>query len=101
MAEMETPKKENKKKGIREVIIVVCALILIGCVVYLVRDYMAKQEAERRFQELAQNAIVVNTETETETEVAETETETEEPDLLVELGIEVPELELDWAALAE
>lgn len=101
MAEMGAPKKEKQKKGIRQVLVVVFGIIFIGCVIFLVKDYMEKQAAERKFQEMAQNAIVVSTETETETEVIETETETEEPDLLVELGIEVPALELDWEALAE
>ncbi len=90
---MET-KKQNK---LQKIIIVVCGIIFIGCMVFLIKDYMEKQEAERRFQELAQNAIIE----ETETEEIVIETETEEPDILEELGVEIPRIELDWNALAE
>jgi len=91
--------KDKGKKRRLQFLIVLFGIIFIGCVAFLVHDYIAKQKAEKKFQEMAQNVVVKETETQTEIEVAVTETE--EPDALVELGIEVPILELDWVALAE
>lgn len=91
-------KMETKKKNmVQKTIVVICGMIFIVCMVFLIKDYLDKQEAERRFQELAQNVIIE----ETETEEIIVETETEEPDILKELGVVFPDIELDWNVLIE
>lgn len=91
---------KNQKKSRTVTPMVIFGIIFMICVLFLVKDYRDKKAAEEKFQELAQKAAVA-TETETEEMEIETETETEEPDRLQELGIEVPELGLDWDAFAE
>ena len=96
MAEKGSPNKLNGK-----VIFYTCLVVLFGaafvvCVSMMVRDYMVQKEAERQFAEMAQNATVITTEVETEIP-----TETEEPSIIETLGIEIPQLALDWEDLKE
>lgn len=100
MAENSNPNKLNVK-----VIVYTCLAVLFGalflfCVGTMIRDYQVQKEAEKQFEDLAQNVVVTEAPTEALTETP-TETETETPSIIEERGIEIPTMALDWAALDE
>lgn len=76
----------NWKKGTYFAFLAIVGMCLAGC-------NLNQQTIENETEEVTE--IVV----ETETEIVETETE--EPSILEQLGVEVPDLGLDWNALAE
>ncbi len=92
-------KMEKQKKKVYQILMVVFSVGFLFCMGLVIRDYLVKKEAQKQYEELAQNVLPV--ESETEIEVVETETETKIPDPLAERGIDIPKLDLDWNALAE
>lgn len=89
----KSEKKDSKKKNliykIGFVIFAVAFLVIVGI---MIRNYFAEQKAQEQFENLSTQVV--------EKDEAGTETETE-VDILAELGIEVPEKNLDWEALQE
>lgn len=93
---METKQNGNTKKKIYIVLTVIFVIGFLVSAVILIRDGIAERNANDQYEQLAES--VMPTETVIETEVV---TETEETDILAELGIEVPQLKLDWKELEE
>jgi len=98
MSEQNTS-SENKKNNnknvfkIGRIVFTVAFFIIVGI---MAKDFIVEQNAKKQFDELSQQTNVVDT----ETEEIETEPETE-ADILAEMGIEVPEKNLDWDELHE
>lgn len=89
--------KKSEKKKIYLVLGAVFLIAFLAIVALMIRNKIRQDQAQQRLEELA--AATVDTE-EPATEIPETETETE-VDILAELGIEIPEKNLDWDALHE
>lgn len=89
--------KKSEKKKIYLVLGAVFLIAFLVIVALMIRNKIRQDQAQQRLEELA--AATVDTE-EPVTEIPETETETE-VDILAELGIEIPEKNLDWDALQE
>lgn len=85
--------EKNRSKGLLYRILLLIFLIgLIVCIALFVRSRIAQKRAEKIFSEMSAQS--------TETVSQETEMP-EESDILAEPGIEAPEKNLDWEALAE
>lgn len=94
-------KNQNRKKSsnrrVYRILYYVFLLVFVVAVGVMIRNYIVQKNAEKKFEELA----TVN---EKQQDVAETTETPEEKDanaLLAELGIDVPEKNLDWEALQE
>lgn len=93
--------KENQSR--KKIYLILMILFLLGFLVssvVLVRDYITEKRADEQYEALVENILPTESET-ADTEIATTETEGKTPDILAERGITIPDLELDWAALAE
>lgn len=80
---------KNWKKSSYLAVAAIAGMCLLGC-------NTSKQAVESETEEVTE--IVAMTETEEVSEIVETETE--EPNILEQLGVEVPDLGLDWEDLA-
>ncbi|MGN0351052.1 MAG: class B sortase [Roseburia sp.] len=90
-------KGTNKKRNVYLILGIVFFVAFLVIVALMIRNKILQDRAQQRLEELA--AATVDTE-ESVTEILETETEVER-DILAELGIEIPEKNLDWDALHE
>ena len=96
-------KNENKNSNlIYKILFVVFTVEFVVIVGIMVRNWIVEQKAKENFDKL-QNQTQTESESESETTTeSQTETETEpEIDILEQLGITVPEKNLDWNALWE
>ena len=66
-------------------------MVIVGIIIH---NQRTQNNAEKKFEDLAKGTTENNA-----TEAVTEETETEEPDILEQLGIEVPEKNLDWDAI--
>ena len=82
--------KKNLGYKIGFVVFSIAFVIITGI---MIKDHFAEKKAQEQFENLANQTV---TEVETQTEIEEVEV-----DVLAELGIEVPEKNLDWDALHE
>lgn len=90
-------RKEEPSRRLYTILAIIFGVILVICLVMMVRDYLKQRKAEAQFNALA----VMGEETESAaTEAIEAQQSTE-TDVLVQLGIEVPEKNLDWDVLTE
>lgn len=96
MALEQKNRKEESGRPLYKILLIVFAIGLAVCIGIVIRNAVVKNKAEKQLEELAAGS----TEAPQESEAAETETETEN-DILAELGIEVPEKNLDWEELAK
>lgn len=87
--------KKSEKKKFYLVLGAVFLIAFLVIVALMIRNKIRQDQAQQRLAELA--AATVDTE-EPATEILETETEIK-VDILAELGIEIPEKNLDWDAL--
>ncbi len=97
MRNEERNRKKEPKRRLYTILAILFGVILVVCLILMGRDYLKQKKAEAQFEKLA----MLGQETE---EVVTEEAETEQPakeDVLAQLGIEVPEKNLDWDALAE
>ena len=88
-------KNENneQKKLLYKILLVIFLIIFVACIVILIYQKKVQEDAEQRFEDLANMTI----ETESNEVEEERETEvTEEPEIL---DVEIPEKNLDWNAL--
>lgn len=99
--EKDALKKTGKDKT--KIYKILAVLFLLGfgiSMICVVKNYITEQKAKAQMEQLA-NSALADKETEKADEVSPAETETELPDVLAELGITVPELDLDWEELYE
>lgn len=99
-------KHTTKKKSIRSILLPIFVIGFIVCLVIVVKDKLTQKKAEDAYEDMQSSVTEeVTTETGTIEAVADTadttEVTTEEVkvDKLAELGIEIPEKNLDWDAL--
>jgi sortase B len=89
--------KRNQKNIIWKILLIVFSIVLIICLIIIgIQKYQQKKQQEY-YEALLENAGSQPQATE---EVPEPETE-EAPDVLKSLGIEIPEKDIDFAALKE
>ena len=94
----EISKKGKNKKTIFIGITLICVIGLAVVLGIMLKDYIRENKNQKYYEELAKNT----TQTEASDTEIETETETEEPkDILTQLGITIPEKQIDWNALYE
>lgn len=95
-------KNTSNKKIVYRVLLVVFLIGFVVSVGLMLRDWWVEREAQKRFEQLSSQQPVETSESQTEesqeTQTTETESETE-VDILEQLGIVVPEKNLDWEAL--
>lgn len=91
-------KEQNRKKEpdrrLYSILAVVFAMAFVMCVILMGRNYLKNKKAEEQFAALAdmtESAELLSIETE----------KTAEEDIIAQMGIEVPEKNLDWATLYE
>jgi len=87
---METKKNGTGKKKLYTILTVLFSIGFLVCAFIVVRDELVEKKASDQFEQLADSVM--------QTEVS-SEIETEAENSLTELGIEVPNLSLDWDAL--
>lgn len=85
-------RKEESGRLLYKILLVVFAIGLAVCVGLVIRNTIVKRQAEKQYDDL----VVQSAKVPQESEAAE-----EGRDILAELGIEVPEKNLDWDELAE
>ena len=89
--------KRNQKNIIWKILLIIFSIVLIICLIIIgIQKYQQKKQQEY-YETLLENAGSQPQATE---EVPEPETE-EAPDILKSLGIEIPEKDIDFAALQE
>lgn len=97
-------KKNEKKKLLNRILLCVFIAGLFISLGLMVRNWYIKKNAENILADMTRQTTETSNSTEdawlTDTEV-EKESETETTDILTELGIEVPEKTIDFAALQE
>lgn len=93
----EQNRKKEPKGRLYTILLIIFGVILVICLVLMGRDYWKQKKAEAQFNALA--AMCEETEAAV-TEETRTEQSTEEG-ILAQLGIEVPEKNLDWDVLTE
>lgn len=81
-------KRKNKRKSIYRIINVILVIVIVVCAGIMIRDYIREKNAQDKFEN-----FVKNTEVQTDNKDTETEVETEE------LGIDIPEKQIDWDAM--
>ena len=90
---MSEEKKLNKKKSNNNIYKVLCTVFVIAFLVIvalMVRNWWIEKEAQKQFEELSNQQLETNE-----------QEETEEVNILEELGITVPEKNLNWEELKE
>ncbi len=88
----------NKKKAPWLICMVIFLVVAVGCGIWLIKDYRDRQQAEALYESLlAEQAALENAVKEEASEVESREPE--EPDVLEQMGIEVPDKGLDFAIL--
>ena len=89
--------KRNQKNIIWKILLIIFSIVLIICLKIIgIQKYQQKKQQEY-YEALLENE---STQTQATEEVPEPETE-EAPDILKSLGIEIPEKDIDFAALQE
>ena len=89
--------KRNQKNIIWKILLIIFSIVLIICLIIIgIQKYQQKKQQEY-YEALLENE---STQTQATEEMPEPETE-EAPDILKSLGIEIPEKDIDFAALQE
>lgn len=93
---------KNKSKIIYRILLVVFCVGFVVSVSVMVVDWLKQKGAQDRFEQLAsqqtQESQTVEESSQDESQETESETETE-VDILAQLGITIPEKNLDWEAI--
>ena len=90
----KTGKKENKNKSFWKILLVICSVGLLLCVIAMLLRGNQRRAAEENYAEL-QNMTVVQEDAET------IKAEESSQDILTELGIEVPDKNIDFEAILQ
>lgn len=86
-------RKEESKRLLYKILLIMFVLVTVVCLGIAIRSFVVKRQAAKHFEELAKQSA--NTSGKIQMP------KPENADRLAELGIEVPEKNLDWEALAK
>jgi sortase B len=90
---------QNNKKTLYTVLTVVFLIIFAISVGVMVRNYLVEKRANEIYDQMVEDSTVVTEEASSTEVVSETQTEVEEVDILTQLGITIPEKDLNWEEL--
>lgn len=91
---LNSKEKTKQNKLVYKILCVICAIVFVVAMGVMISDQLGEQKAENKYDELSS----IQKETE-QIEDVDTETEQVVVDELKELGIEVPERNIDWEDL--
>ena len=93
----ETQKKPSKRKIFYLLLVIILAIILGIFLGNMISDHLKKKQIQDHYEELADKQTEQGSQV---SELEETEIpDTEQPDILTQLGISIPEKNIDWEEL--